>query len=68
MPELEPHEHRVAVEQRELSANLDRLERFLKSDTFKALAKEDQGLLEEQAGHMRAYNSVLQRRIKRFGV
>lgn len=63
---MQPHEERVVVEKTDLDGKLERLDRFMASSAFDALAIEDRNLLTEQRAVMAAYSGVLERRIARF--
>lgn len=63
---LAPHEVRVIAERAELVDRFDKLKRFIGSDQFEALQREDRFLLSEQLHVMATYNMVLTKRINRF--
>lgn len=56
---------RLVAEGHELATRLDTLRRFLDSDTFAALPKEDKNLLGAQKEYMHMYLSVLDKRAAR---
>lgn len=64
--ELLPHQERVVVERSELESKLIKLLRFLDTEFFFNLDKEDQKLLREQCDAMQTYSDILAKRIERF--
>lgn len=62
----EPWQQRVAEEFIELTAKIDKLEKFLWGDAFLNLDRSNQLLLAQQHAYMIGYHNVLRERIKRF--
>ncbi len=63
---MEEHNQRVVEEKRQLDERLNKLEAFIKSETFKGLNNSEQYWLEKQAGVMADYSYVLGERLVRF--
>jgi hypothetical protein len=63
---LAPHQTRVLNERADLAEKIERLDSFLKCETFQTIGLNDQLLLKEQRYHMREYLSILDRRIALF--
>ena len=57
---------RLAVEQAELEAKLDKLDAFILSDNFKSVDDVQRALLQVQATAMNSYNQCLKERIERL--
>lgn len=64
---MEAYQHRVVEEQKELETKLIALCAFIGTDAFLKLDAEDQDLMHQQHDAMDTYNTVLVKRIHRFG-
>jgi hypothetical protein len=63
---MEDWQMRVIDEKFKLDELISRLESTIGSERFKTFKLDQQGLMKEQLGYMRAYSTLLQRRIERF--
>lgn len=64
---MKAHELRVVKEREDLSAKIDKLDKFIKTrKAFGDLKVMDQELLITQLDSMRAYSQILKMRISRF--
>jgi hypothetical protein len=56
---------RLVHEHDELDARIEKLESFITGNVFESLPEDDRADLREQLRHMRAYSTVLARRMRR---
>lgn len=67
MKELQPHQQRVLDEKNELFDKIQKLESFIEtSSIFSQLSSIDKDDFIEQLRYMKAYLTILKRRINRF--
>ena len=64
--QLQPHQQRVVVEQKELRQKYNDLMTFLQTPIFRGLSEAEQSRLRNQARFMDGYASVLEERIAAF--
>lgn len=64
--EMQPHQARVVQERLRLSEDVNKLETFVRSEAFAAVAADEQELLNEQLEHMARYLGVLQERVLKY--
>lgn len=65
--QLQPHQERVITERAEVSSNVDRLDAFIRSDSFDMVPIDEQVRLARQLHIMMRYREVLDERIAAFG-
>lgn len=65
--QLQPHQERVVAERAEVSAKVDRLDSFIRSDSFDMVPIDEQVRLARQLHIMMRYREVLDERIAAFG-
>jgi hypothetical protein len=63
---MQPHQERVVSEKSELDIKIDKLDTFRAGSVFSTLPAEEQGRLNMQLSHMRAYSGILADRIAAF--
>ena len=63
---MKPYQARVITELSELNKKRDKLTEFIKSDTFRSISEDEQGLLKRQDEAMFRYAAVLSERIVKF--
>lgn len=63
---MQAHQERVVAERTELDDKMDKLSKFLDTNTYYNLAEGEKGRLVEQLGIMNQYRDVLDRRIAAF--
>ena len=63
--EMQPHQARVIQERLRVSEDVNKLEAFILSETFKAVEGDEQDLLNEQLEHMARYLGVLEERVRK---
>ena len=63
---MQPHQQRVVEERVELDNKMDKLSKFLDTNTYYNLSEGEKGRLVEQLGVMNQYRDVLDRRIAAF--
>lgn len=65
--QLQPHQERVVAERAEVSAKVDRLDSFIRSDSFDMVPIDEQVRLARQLHIMMRLRDVLDERIAAFG-
>lgn len=65
--QLQPHQERVVAERAEVSAKVDRLDSFIRSDSFDMVPIDEQVRLARQLHIMMSLRDVLDERIAAFG-
>jgi len=65
--QLQPHQERVVAERAELHTKVDRLDAFIRSDSFDMVPIDEQVRLARQLHIMMRYREVLDERIAAFG-
>lgn len=64
---LQPHQERVITERAEVSSKVDRLDAFIRSDSFDMVPIDEQVRMTRQLHIMMRYREVLDERIAAFG-
>lgn len=68
MKPLQPHQERVVAEQKDLAERHTKLVAFVGTDAFNALPSDERGDLWHQGRVMGELNTILCRRLARWGV
>lgn len=63
---MQPHEQRVVTERDELQSKIEKLSKFLDSETYATLPQSEQERMLRQLRHMNDYREVLDERIAAF--
>lgn len=63
---MQAHQERVVAERAELDDKMDKLSKFLDTNTYYNLSEGEKGRLVEQLGIINQYRDVLDRRIAAF--
>lgn len=63
---MQAHQERVVAERADLDDKMDKLSKFLDTNTYYNLPEGEKGRLVEQLGIMNQYRDVLDRRIAAF--